>query len=83
MNWAHFPKFCNNFQSEKMFKLLSKKGKNDPKIKSKLYVRIYRNIENGSCSTTWVDPKTVFDPFPDPKNSPTGPQKVKKYPKIK
>ena len=32
---------------------------------------------------TWVDPKTVFEPYPNPKNSPLGPQKVKKDPKIK
>ena len=36
------------------------KVKNDPKIKSKSKVRISRNIENESRSTTWVDPKTVF-----------------------
>ena len=40
-------------------------------------------IENENCSTTWVDPKTVFEPFPNPKNSPLGPQKVKNDPKIK
>ena len=40
------------------------------------------NIENESCSTTWVDPKTVFKPYTDPKNSPLGPQKVKNDPKI-
>ena len=36
------------------------------------------NIDNKSCSTTLVDPKTFFEPYPDPKNSPLGPQKVKK-----
>ena len=29
------------------------------------------------------DPKTVFEPYPNPKNSPLGPQKVKNDPKIK
>ena len=58
------------------------KLKNDPKIKSKSNVRIKGNIENGSCSTTWVDPKTVFEPFPIPKNSLLGPQKVKNDPKL-
>ena len=29
------------------------------------------------------DPKTVFEPFPNLKNSPLGPQKVKNDPKIK
>ena len=36
--------------------------KNDPKIMSKSNKRIYGNIENESCSTTWVDPNIVFDP---------------------
>ena len=35
------------------------------------------DIENENCSTTWVDPKTVFEPYPNPKNSPIWPQKVK------
>ena len=30
-----------------------------------------------------LTPKTVFDPFPNPKYSPLGPQKVKNDPKIK
>ena len=28
----------------------------------------HTNIQNESCSTTWVDPKTVFEPFHSPKN---------------
>ena len=40
------------------------------------------NIENKSCLTTWVQPKTVFEPYPDFKNSPLGPQKVKNNHKI-
>ena len=32
-----------------------------------------KNIENKSCSNTLVDPKTVFEPYPDPKNSSLGP----------
>ena len=39
--------------------------KNDPKIKSKSIVRIWGNIENESCSTTWVDPKAVVGPYSD------------------
>ena len=46
-------------------------------------VRIERDIENESCSTLWVDPKTVFEPHIEPKNSPLGPQKVKNNHKIK
>ena len=46
-------------------------------------VRVEGTIENKSCSTTWVDPKKVFESFPKPKNSPLGHQKVKNDPKIK
>ena len=38
--------------------------------------------ENENWSTTWVDPKTVVEPYPNPKNSPLGPQKVKNTPKL-
>ena len=31
----------------------------------------------------WLDSKTVFEPFLNPKNGPLGPQKVKNDPKIK
>ena len=34
-------------------------------------------------TTTWIDHKTVFEPFLNPKNSPLGPQTVKNSPKIK
>ena len=51
----------------------TQKVENDPKIKSKSDVRIEGNIEDEKCSTTWVDPKTVFEPYPNPKNSPLGP----------
>ena len=44
---------------------------------SKSKVRIEGIIEIKSCSITRVDPKIVFEPYPDPKNSPLGPQKVK------
>ena len=62
---------------------INKKLKNDPKIKSKSNVIIEGNKENERCSTTWEDPKTVFEPFPNLKNSLLGPQKVKNDPKIK
>ena len=39
-------------------------------------------IRNKSCSTTWVDPKTVFEPYPNHKNSPLGPKKLKMIPKL-
>ena len=53
-----------------------------PKIKSKSNVRIEGNIEHESCSTTWVDPIKVIEPYPNPKNSPLGLQKVKNEQKI-
>ena len=43
----------------------------------KLKVRIEVTVENKSCSTSCSDPKTVFEHYPDPKNRPLGPQKVK------
>ena len=46
------------------------------KIKSKSTVRIERTIENKSYSTTKVDPKRIFEPYPNIKISPLGPQKV-------
>ena len=42
-----------------------------------------KNKEDERCSTTYVDPKTVVEPYSNPKNSPLGPQKVKNDPKIK
>ena len=39
-------------------------------------------MENVSCSTTWVDPKTVFESYPNLKNCPLGPPKVKNNLKI-
>ena len=62
---------------------LAKSKKFDPKIKSKSKARIERNIENESCLTTWVHPKTVGKPYPNWKNSVLGPKTVKNDPKIK
>ena len=53
-----------------------------PKLSEKK-VTIEKNIENKSFSTTCVDLKTVFEPYPDPKKSPLGPIKVKNYPIFK
>ena len=52
---------------------------------SKLHDRaeIEQNSENKSCQSILGDPKTVFEPCPNPKNTPLGPQKVKNDPKIK
>ena len=38
--------------------------------------------ENKSWEFIRVDPKTAFEPYPNPKNSPLGPQKAKNDPKI-
>ena len=59
------------------------KVKNCPKIRLNSNVIIERNKENESCSTTWIDPITVVETYPNPKNSPLGLQKVKNDPKIK
>ena len=56
------------------------KSQDNPKIKSNSNVRIEGNIENESCSTTGVDPKTVFNRTPTPPKNPLGPKKVKKQP---
>ena len=45
--------------------------------------RIVENTEDKSCSTTSVDPKTVFEYYLEPKNSPLGSQKVKNNAKMK
>ena len=44
---------------------------------------IEQYFENKSYRSTLGDSKTVFEPYPYPKNSPFGPQKVKIAPKIK
>ena len=59
------------------------KIKNNSNIKSKSKFKIEGTIKNESCSTTLVDPKTVFIPYPNPKNGPLGPQKFKNDTKIK
>ena len=53
----------------------AQKDKNAPKIQPNSNFTIQGIIENESCSTTWVDHKTVVEP--DPKSSPLGSQKVK------
>ena len=55
---------------------MSQKVKNKPKFKSNSNVWIEGIIENESYSTTWVDPKTVFEPYPDTVNSQIEPQKL-------
>ena len=52
---------------------------------SKLHDRaeIEQNTESKRYQSILADPKTVFKPYPDPKNSPLGPKKLKNDPKIK
>ena len=45
------------------------KDKNDPKIKSNFNVTINGIIENENCSTTWVEPKTLFEPLFEPEKT--------------
>ena len=51
---------------------------------SKLHDRaeIEQNSENKSYQSILGNPKTVFEPHPNPKNSPLGPQNVKNDPKL-
>ena len=73
---------CRPYSDPQTSRLGPQKYKNDPQIKSNSNVRIQGIIENESCSTTGVYPKTVFEPHIESKNSPLGPQKVKNNPKI-
>ena len=76
----------NSFESypnPKNSPLGPQKVKKDPDFKSKSKVRIERNIGNESCSTIWVDPKTVVEPYPNPKNRPIRPQKFKNEAKLR
>ena len=57
------------------------KVKSDPKIELKSKESIEGTKENNSCSTTWADSTIVFQPNPNPQNSPFGPLKVKSQPK--
>ena len=61
--------FLNPSPTPKIVHQGPKKSKMSPKLGQKSNVRIERNIENESCSTTLVDNEIVFEPFPDPKNS--------------
>ena len=58
------------------------KVKNDPKIKSKSNVRIEGNIENESCSSTWLDPENSYGTLSRPPNQPIRAQKDKNDPKL-
>ena len=63
-----------------MYNLLHKEEEEVGLFRDREYTKIQ------SVSTTFytlVDPKTVFEPYPNPKNSPLGLQKVKNDPKIK
>ena len=53
-----------------------------PKLSKNQKLEIKENIEK-SCPTTLLDLKTVFEPYPDLKNSPLGLQKVQNNPKIR
>ena len=69
------PKQCFNPDLTLKIAHYGPKKSNDPKLESNLKVR------NESCSTKLVDPKTVFELYTNPKNSPLRPQKVKNDPK--
>ena len=56
--------------------------KNYPKIKSKSNVTIVETIGKIKFFNYMSTPKTLFEPYPDPKNSPLGLKKNKRYSKI-
>ena len=62
--------------------LVSQKFKKDPKNKSKSKVIFEGTIENKSCSTTWVDRKTVLSPTLTLKIANQGDKKAKVTPKL-
>ena len=49
-----------------------------PKNGSKAFILWFcdKVKQNESWTTTWIDPKTVFELYPNPRNSPLGPKKV-------
>ena len=51
----------------------AQKAKNDPQIRSKSKVRIEGSIEDNSCSAIWVDQKSIFEPYTNPKVIQCGP----------
>ena len=60
------------------------KVKNDPKIKSKSKEgQNWNKYRKWKLYNSLSRPKTAVEPYPNPKNSPLGPQKVKNDPKIK
>ena len=76
----------NSFWTQPHYKnspLGPQKVKNSHNIKSKSNSRFEGNIENESCSITWVDPKTVLKPYSNPQTSPLGPQKDNNNPRSK
>ena len=74
--------FLNPSPTQKNSQLGPQKVKITPKIKSKWNDWIEGNIENESCSTTWVDPKTFLNPTPTPKPAHLGTKKTKTTPKL-
>ena len=46
-------------------------------------IKMIKSPKMGIIGLGILDPKKVFEPYPDAKNSPFGPQNVKNYPKIK
>ena len=59
-------KFFDLIANPKNSPLGPHKVENGPKIYTKLNVRNKGNKESESCSTTWLDPKTVFELYPNP-----------------
>ena len=53
-----------------------------PKLSQNQMPDLKETKENESCSTTWVDSKTVVKPYSNPLSSPFGPHKTRMTPKL-
>ena len=77
-SWVHPKPVLSYTRTPKNAFKAQKSKKNDLKIRSKSKVKIGEDIENKSCTTTWLYLKTVFEtylscltkyPFGEEKNS--------------
>ena len=79
---SKFQKSFENYRSQKISHQGPKKVKKRPKNQVNIKSQNLRNYKNESCSPKRVDPRTVFEPYSNPKSSPIGLQKVKNNQKI-
>ena len=55
--------------SSSIFSMPSEVIQRSSELESEFYNEIEQNLENESCLSVWVDPKNVFEPCPNLKNS--------------